>query len=45
MPRGVPVATVAIDNARSAGLLAAKMLGVNGNFDILARLDSLSLWL
>ncbi|XP_044482131.1 phosphoribosylaminoimidazole carboxylase, chloroplastic-like [Mangifera indica] len=39
MPRGVPVATVAIDNARSAGLLAAKMLGVNGNFDILARVS------
>ncbi|XP_031253954.1 phosphoribosylaminoimidazole carboxylase, chloroplastic-like isoform X4 [Pistacia vera] len=39
MPRGVPVATVAIDNARSAGLLAAKMLGVNGNVDLLARVS------
>ena len=28
MPAGVPVATVAIDNATNAGLLAAQMLGV-----------------
>ncbi len=28
MPRGVPVATVAINNARNAGLLAARMLAV-----------------
>ncbi len=28
MPAGVPVATVAIDNARNAGLLAAQILGV-----------------
>ncbi|WP_305043631.1 5-(carboxyamino)imidazole ribonucleotide mutase [Geoalkalibacter sp.] len=28
MPRGVPVATVAIDNAQNAGLLAAKILAV-----------------
>ena len=28
MPRGVPVATVAINNARNAGLLAARILGV-----------------
>ncbi|TVQ99480.1 MAG: 5-(carboxyamino)imidazole ribonucleotide mutase [Desulfovibrionales bacterium] len=28
MPRGVPVATVAIDNAQNAGLLAAQILGV-----------------
>lgn len=27
MPAGVPVATVAIDNARNAGLLAARILG------------------
>jgi 5-(carboxyamino)imidazole ribonucleotide mutase len=27
MPKGVPVATVAIDNARNAGLLAARILG------------------
>lgn len=29
MPRGVPVATVAINNARNAGLLAARILGVS----------------
>ncbi|GJL81556.1 MAG: 5-(carboxyamino)imidazole ribonucleotide mutase [marine bacterium B5-7] len=29
MPRGVPVATVAIDNAANAGLLAASMLGIS----------------
>ena len=28
MPRGVPVATVAIDGARNAGLLAARILGL-----------------
>ena len=28
MPAGVPVATVAIDNARNAGLLAVGMLGI-----------------
>lgn len=28
MPKGVPVATVAIDNATNAGLLAARMLGM-----------------
>src|SRR5690606_4218140 len=28
MPRGVPVATVAIDNSTNAGLLAARMLSV-----------------
>ena len=27
MPGGIPVATVAIDNAKNAGLLAARMLG------------------
>ena len=27
MPAGVPVATVAIDNATNAGILAAQMLG------------------
>lgn len=29
MPRGVPVATVAIDGARNAGLLAARILAVS----------------
>jgi 5-(carboxyamino)imidazole ribonucleotide mutase len=28
MPAGVPVATVAIDNARNAGLLAVRILGI-----------------
>jgi 5-(carboxyamino)imidazole ribonucleotide mutase len=28
MPGGVPVATVAINNAKNAGLLAAQMLGI-----------------
>jgi 5-(carboxyamino)imidazole ribonucleotide mutase len=28
MPRGVPVATVAVNNAKNAGLLAARILGV-----------------
>ncbi|MFP4442581.1 MAG: 5-(carboxyamino)imidazole ribonucleotide mutase [Spirochaetia bacterium] len=28
MPRGIPVATVAINNAKNAGLLAARMLGI-----------------
>jgi 5-(carboxyamino)imidazole ribonucleotide mutase len=27
MPRGIPVATVGVDNARNAGLLAVRMLG------------------
>ena len=29
MPAGIPVATVAIDNATNAGLLAARMLGIS----------------
>ena len=36
MPRGVPVATVAINNARNAGLLAARILGVS-DADVRAR--------
>ncbi len=31
MPRGVPVATVAINNATNAGLLALRMLGMGDN--------------
>lgn len=31
MPAGVPVATVAINNAKNAGLLAAQILGVEDN--------------
>ncbi|KAJ4950039.1 hypothetical protein NE237_026871 [Protea cynaroides] len=37
MPRGVPVATVAINNARNAGLLAARILAV-GDADMQARI-------
>ena len=37
MPRGVPVATVAINNATNAGLLAVRMMGIC-NADLLARL-------
>lgn len=40
MPRGVPVATVAINNATNAGLLAVRMLGF-GDADLRARLASL----
>ena len=29
MPAGVPVAAVAVDNARNAGLLAARILGAS----------------
>jgi 5-(carboxyamino)imidazole ribonucleotide mutase len=36
MPRGIPVAAVAIDNARNAGLLAVRILAV-GNADLTAR--------
>ncbi|XP_061348391.1 phosphoribosylaminoimidazole carboxylase, chloroplastic-like isoform X2 [Gastrolobium bilobum] len=38
MPKGVPVATIAIDNATNAGLLAVRMLGVANN-DILSRMS------
>ncbi len=31
MPGGVPVATVAINNAKNAGLLAAQILGIENN--------------
>ncbi|QCE05970.1 phosphoribosylaminoimidazole carboxylase [Vigna unguiculata] len=36
MPRGVPVATVTVNNATNAGLLAVRMLGV-ANDNILSR--------
>lgn len=38
MPRGVPVATVAINNATNAGLLAVRMLGF-GDADLRARMQ------
>jgi 5-(carboxyamino)imidazole ribonucleotide mutase len=39
MPAGVPVATVAIGNARNAGLLAVRMLGI-GDPDLVAAMAS-----
>ena len=41
MPAGIPVATVAIDNATNAGLLAARIIGA-GDKDVRARLRSYS---
>ena len=40
MPKGVPVATVAIDGARNAALLVVQMLAVT-DADLAARLDQL----
>lgn len=40
MPRGVPVATVAIDNAQNAGLLAAQILATS-DAELAARLRAL----
>lgn len=39
MPGGIPVATVAIDNAKNAGLLAARMLGT-GNESLRQKLHA-----
>lgn len=38
MPSGVPVATVALNGARNAGILAAQIIGA-GDADVAARLD------
>lgn len=38
MPKGVPVATVAIGNAFNAGLLAAQILGASGDAALLDRI-------
>lgn len=38
MPKGVPVATVAIDNAYNAGLLAVRILA-NSDFDLKSKLS------
>ncbi|XVE89946.1 hypothetical protein DITRI_Ditri20bG0037000 [Diplodiscus trichospermus] len=38
MPMGVPVATVAVNNAKNAGLLAVRMLGI-GDADLFARMS------
>lgn len=42
MPRGVPVATVAVNNATNAGLLAVRMLGVANDY-LLSRFPLLPL--
>lgn len=39
MPDGVPVATVAINGAKNAGLLAARILGAHHNEGLATRLD------
>lgn len=39
MPSGIPVATVAIDGAKNAGLLAAQMIGIHDP-EIAAKLDA-----
>ena len=41
MPKGVPVATVAIGNAYNAGLLAAQILGAGGESPDTGLLDRL----
>lgn len=38
MPAGIPVATVAIDGSKNAGILAAQMIGIH-NQDIAKKLD------
>ena len=42
MPKGVPVATVAVDNARNAGLLAARILSL-GDDALAERLEAFRL--
>ena len=39
MPSGIPVATVAIDGAANAGILAAKMLAI-GNPELLEKIEA-----
>ena len=39
MPSGIPVATVAIDGAQNAGILAAKILAVS-NPELLAKIET-----
>lgn len=39
MPAGVPVATVAVDNARNAGLLAVRILGV-GDSELVKKMET-----
>lgn len=40
MPDGVPVATVAINGAKNAGLLAARIMGAHHDPQLAARLDN-----
>ena len=40
MPKGIPVATVAIDGADNAGILAAQMLALSDE-EIAAQLDAM----
>ena len=39
MPGGIPVATVALDGAKNAGILAAKIIG-SSNPEVLARMEA-----
>jgi len=39
MPAGIPVATVALDGAKNAGILAARIVGA-ANLDVARKLDS-----
>jgi 5-(carboxyamino)imidazole ribonucleotide mutase len=39
MPKGVPVATMAVDGARNAGLLAVRILA-QGDADLTARMEA-----
>ena len=39
MPKGVPVATVAVNGARNAGLLAVRILGL-GDPDLAVRMEA-----
>jgi 5-(carboxyamino)imidazole ribonucleotide mutase len=40
MPRGVPVATVAINGARNAGILAAQIIALH-DADVAAKLETM----
>jgi 5-(carboxyamino)imidazole ribonucleotide mutase len=42
MPNGIPVATVALNAAKNAGILAARILGANDN-ELGAKLDAYAL--
>jgi 5-(carboxyamino)imidazole ribonucleotide mutase len=40
MPKGIPVATVAIDGSANAGILVAQMLGIT-NLDIATKIEAM----